>query len=769
MFGYEEDELLKHTAEIFHVSHETFLNFAELAFNFVLKGKPVEQDYQFKHKDGTLFWIHIAGDVVQNQEEVLWTMVDITKRKNAQKEIAFFKERMELAIEGNKDVIWDWNLADNSLFVSQKWKDIIGFNIDEFPNEMKAWKRHLHPDDLRKVLSDITDNIKGKTEYLDNIHRIRHRDGHWVWIHIRGKTHYDESGKAIRMTGTHSDITHERELELKNTHQSQIIQQIHESVTATDLNGIITSWNRGAEQLSGYKAKEAIGKHIKFMYLEKDYKKLEKDIETLIQTVEYRTETHLVTKFKELVDVDISFSLLRDEKETLIGTIAYVQDITLRKKIEDDLYHQAHHDALTGLPNRVLFNDRLEQGIEKTRRSSKSLALLFLDLDHFKEINDSLGHAIGDEVLNVVTSRINSVLRSEDTLARLGGDEFTVIIENLTQAQNASFLAEKILSVLAKPMIIKKHELYISTSIGISLFPEDGKSVENLLKYADAAMYRAKAEGRNNFQFYSTEMTELAFERVVMESSFRAALKSEDFVVYYQPQVNAKTNKIIGMEALVRWNHPSIGIVSPTKFIPLAESTGLIVELDRFVMRTAMLQLSQWYKEDLAPGVLAMNLSVKQLQQKDFIEIFKKMIKETNCNPQCLELEVTESQIMTNADEAIKILNKISEIGVSLAVDDFGTGYSSLAYLKKLPIDKLKIDQSFIRDLPDDEDDAVISKVVIALAQSLNLKVIAEGVETEEQKKFLLQSGCENIQGYIYSKPVPADEFKTILLKNKMI
>ncbi|EDZ62209.1 diguanylate cyclase/phosphodiesterase [Sulfurimonas gotlandica GD1] len=276
-------------------------------------------------------------------------------------------------------------------------------------------------------------------------------------------------------------------------------------------------------------------------------------------------------------------------------------------------------------------------------------------------------------------------------------------------------------------------------------------------------MYKAKDEGRNNFQYYNSTLTELAFERVVMEASLRAALKNEEFIVYYQAQVNGDTDTIIGMEALVRWQHPTMGLVSPAKFIPLAESTGLIVELDRYVMKTAMTQISKWYEEGLNPGVLAMNLAVKQLQKEDCIEVFQELVKVTQCRPEWLALEVTEGKIMTHPEKAIVILQKISDLGIELSVDDFGTGYSSLAYLKRLPIDKLKIDQAFIRDLPDDEEDAGITKAVIALAKSLNLKVIAEGVETQVQRDFLVENGCENIQGYFYSKPIPSDEFENIL------
>ncbi len=561
-----------------------------------------------------------------------------------------------------------------------------------------------------------------------------------------------------------------RQAQLKSQYQSQMIEQIHDSIISTNLDGIITSFNYGSEVLLEYKAENIIGKHITLLYPEEDRKSLLKNIALLMKNGERHSEVRLVKLSGRVIDADLSLSLLRDENGDPIGMIGYSQDISMRKKIQNELIeqknilaHQAHHDALTQLPNRILFNDRLIQSIEKGKRNHSKFALLFIDLDHFKEINDSLGHYVGDEILKTVTSRLQKTLREEDTVSRLGGDEFTVILEDLNELQDASLIANKILKTLSESMNVNDNILYVSSSIGISVFPDDGESAQNLLKYADSAMYKAKSEGRNNYQYYNSMMTELAFERVVMETSLRDALKNEEFIVYYQPQVNARTGQLIGMEALVRWQHLTQGLVSPAKFIPLAEATGLIVELDRLVMKIAMTQLVQWYKEGLNPGILSMNLAVKQLKQKDFIDMFKNLMKETGCKAQWLELEVTEGQIMTNPDEAIGLLTQISDLGIELAVDDFGTGYSSLAYLKRLPIDKLKIDQTFVKDLPQDEEDAGITKAVISLAKSLNLKIIAEGVETKEQKDFLLENGCENIQGFFYSKPLPADELTLIL------
>jgi diguanylate cyclase (GGDEF)-like protein len=429
------------------------------------------------------------------------------------------------------------------------------------------------------------------------------------------------------------------------------------------------------------------------------------------------------------------------------------------------LAYQAHYDFLTGLPNRILFNDRLEHAIEKAHVSGKKVALLFIDLDHFKEINDSLGHDFGDKLLQKVTAQFQGIMGANNTLSRLGGDEFTVILEELQKAEEASHVAQLLIDLFAEPLFIEEKRLYVSCSIGISIYPDDGKDARNLFQYADAAMYKAKEEGRNNFQYYSAEMTELSLQKIVVETNLREGLKKGELVVYYQPQINAKTGVVSGMEALVRWQSPLFGLISPASFLPVAEASGLIIELDRFVMQSALTQIAKWRKEGLDTGVLAMNLTVKQLQQKDFLSYLQTLMQETGCDPKYLELEVTEGQIMTRPEEAIRILGEINQLGIRLSVDDFGTGYSSLSYLKKLPIHKLKIDQSFIKELPYDEEDVAITRAVIALAQSLNLNIIAEGVETLEQQEFLVRNGCEHIQGYFYAKPMPADEVEIFLKK----
>ena len=424
------------------------------------------------------------------------------------------------------------------------------------------------------------------------------------------------------------------------------------------------------------------------------------------------------------------------------------------------LYHQAHHDALTGLPNRVLFNDRLEHGIELAKRNRTKFALFFIDLDYFKQINDSLGHQVGDKVLIAVTERLKAKIRQEDTLARLSGDEFTVIMEDINTIDDVALLAQKIQKVLAQPIHIDGHTIYISCSMGISIYPKDSTDPIDLIKNADAAMYQAKQEGKNNFQFYLPEMREFSLERMVMKNSLRQAIDYEEFMIYYQPQVDAKSRKLIGMEALIRWQHPTMGILLPEKFVPLAKEASLIVELDQWVMTKAMKQIYLWYQAGLNPGILALNLSMRQLRSDDFMQIIQENIAAIGFKPEWLELEVNEGEIMQKADESIAKLEQISKMGIKITIDDFGTGYSSLAYLKRLPVDKLKIDQSFVMGIPDDKEDMEIVKAIIALAKSLRIEIVAEGVETVLQKNFLLESGCQYIQGHYYCEALPAEKIE---------
>ena len=468
-----------------------------------------------------------------------------------------------------------------------------------------------------------------------------------------------------------------------------------------------------------------------------------------------------------------------DKDGNIVGTVGAGRDITKMKKVQTDLeeslkilsnqkeqlIHQATHDALTNLPNKVLFLDRLKQAITIAKRDNKFVALLFIDLDNFKEVNDSLGHDIGDKLLIEVANRMSKGLRASDSLSRLGGDEFTVIVNNINKIEDLSRIIQTILNTFKEPINIKNNTLYINMSIGISIYPTDAKEVNDLLKHADSAMYKAKDNGRNTYCFYNEDMTKKALDRILLETSLREALINDEIIVYYQPQVDAEKDKLVGMEALVRWKHPIKGMIFPDAFIPLAESTGMIVELDRIVMKKSIKQFSIWERDGLNPGKLSINLAIKQLESNNFLEFVKLLLDSKEYSYSNIEFEVTESQIMQNPEKSIEILKEINKLGISISIDDFGTGYSSLAYLKKLPINKLKIDKSFVDNLPSDLEDVAIAKTIINLCKSLNLNVIAEGVETKEQKDFMLENGCKLIQGYYYSRPIPADEM-LLVLKN---
>lgn len=433
------------------------------------------------------------------------------------------------------------------------------------------------------------------------------------------------------------------------------------------------------------------------------------------------------------------------------------QNLLLREN-QNHLDYLAHHDALTDLPNRLLFQDRLQHAMAKSRRSGQSAALLFLDLDRFKKINDSLGHSIGDQVLCEVARRLRSTLRESDTVARLGGDEFVMLLEQTSAEQDISLVARKVLKQMAEPLLIEEHELFLTTSIGISLFPEDGSSVDELMKAADVAMYRAKEEGRNNFQFYRPEMNARTHGLLLLEGKLRRALEEQQLVLYYQPQFDLGSRKLVGFEALLRWQPPGEPMVNPGDFIPLAEDTGLIVPMGEWVLQTACEQNLAWQRQGFAPVRMAVNISPRQFRQRSFIDTVDQALQRSGLAPQWLELEITESCAMDKVEENILAMAHLTQRGIHLAIDDFGTGFSSLSYLKRFPISKLKIDRSFIRDICHDPNDAAIATSVIALGRSMKLEVVAEGVETEEQAAFLRREGCQLSQGFLLGRPLPAKQ-----------
>ena len=432
-----------------------------------------------------------------------------------------------------------------------------------------------------------------------------------------------------------------------------------------------------------------------------------------------------------------------------------------------EMEHLAYHDALTGLPNRPLFMDRLILALAQSSRSNQKLAVFFLDLDRFKDINDSLGHSTGDGLLKAVAERIRRCIREGDTVARFGGDEFTLLIPKIDQVEDAAKIAQKILETLKIPFSIADHELFLTTSIGISIHPGDGSDPETLVRNADTAMYRAKDQGRDNYQLYAPAMNARALERLALENMLRKALSHRELVLYYQPVADMKTKSVVGVEALIRWRHPEMGLVSPAHFIPVAETSGLIIPIGDWVLRTACRQTKLWQKRIDPDLTVAVNLSARQFQQPNLTEEIAEVLEETGLGAKYLELEITESNAMQNAENTIYTLRELKALGVRIAMDDFGTGYSSLSYLKRFPIDTLKLDQSFVREITTDASDAAIATAVIAMAHSLQLKVIGEGVETEEQFAFLHQQKCDYIQGYLFSPPLAVESLEAYLLQRK--
>jgi diguanylate cyclase (GGDEF)-like protein len=448
------------------------------------------------------------------------------------------------------------------------------------------------------------------------------------------------------------------------------------------------------------------------------------------------------------------------------GILEVIRNITADLNFEDQLldhrerlFHLVHHDTLTNLPNRLLLLDRLSRMILKAKRNRSYVAVLFLDLDRFKKINETLGHDIGDQLLQAVAERLQNCVRKSDTVARLGGDEFAVLLDDLHDVKFVVMIGRKILQVISKPIMIQDYELYITGSIGISLFPDDSEDVDDLLRCADTALYRAKDAGKNNYQYYTTDMNARAFEFLLLESGLRKALDNNEFVLYYQPLFNLKTSRLIGMEALLRWQHPEKGMIAPGDFIPLAEETGLIEPIGEWVLRTACTQNKQWQDEGYSQVKVLVNMSARQFCKKNITELIGDILLETGLSPDYLGIEITESVIMQNVKSTITKLKQMRKMGISLSLDDFGTGYSSLSYLKLFPVDNLKIDRSFVFNITSDPTDAAIAASVILLAHSMNIEVVAEGVETEEQLEVLRRQGCDHVQGFLFSQPLAAEDF----------
>lgn len=539
---------------------------------------------------------------------------------------------------------------------------------------------------------------------------------------------------------------------------SRVIEGASEGIIITNrADGMIIESNGAIQNYLGYTAEELAGLFLGQLAFG-DAAITDTLIERLLQQ---KREYRLRRKDGLSLDAELSASLIPyDGKEALC---IMVKDITERKQFEETLFFQANHDFLTGIPNRYLLLDRLEQALAAARREGYIVAVLLLDLDNFKIINDTYGHAIGDQLLKSVAHRLKSVVRSGDTIARLGGDEFVIVLNRIDRLENVILVAEHILSHFSDPFVVEDNEFFVSPSIGLALYPNDDDSAAALLTKADTAMYHVKDKGRAGFQFFTTEMNTRVVDRMELEVGLRRALEREEFVIHYQPKVELATRRIQGMEALLRWNHPERGMIPPDTFIPLAEESGLIIMIGEWVLREVCKQLKKWRADGLPPMTMAVNISARQFKQQDLVERISAILDETGLEASFLELELTESYLMNNVTEAIAKLHALKGMGLRLSLDDFGTGYSSLGYLKQFPIDVVKIDKSFVDDILANPDDATIVRTIILMAHNLNKAVVAEGVETEEQLHFLTEHSCEMVQGFYFSRPLAADGFVTMV------
>lgn len=562
----------------------------------------------------------------------------------------------------------------------------------------------------------------------------------------------------------------ERNLEIadREVHYRAVVEGATEGILTLDKQGLIARNNTAAEKMFGYDPGMMVGMPLVQLLTPDSAKRCLGSDGLLYPVSNLSLETQ--NKSGETIPILLSVSTFRHENIHYFTAI--IQNISERVMFEKRLARLAYYDSLTGLPNRRLFHDRLDQAMERARRNEKLVGILFLDLDHFKDINDTLGHLFGDRLLQETAKRLSGLLRKEDTVARLGGDEFTVILENIGNVVDAENVANKILHSIRQPFKLGEHEIHVTSSIGITLYPLDDSDIERLIMNADGAMYQAKSHGRNTYELYTAKIHSEATERRTLETSFRKAVESAEFhlqyqpefILHYQPEVDRYSGEVVGVEALIRWQHPELGTIGPDRFIPLAETTGLILPLGEWVLRTACKQAVAWRKAGFPPFHIAVNVSALQLKNREIVSQVARILEETGMEGRYLELELTESVVITKSEELITILRDIKEMGITISIDDFGTGHSSLANLQLLPVDKIKIDISFIRNVTKSEQDATIVVSTIEMAHKLGLKVVAEGVETEEQQMFLLAHHCDIMQGYHFSRPVAAKDLEALLV-----
>ncbi|HET9485358.1 MAG TPA: EAL domain-containing protein, partial [Xanthomonadales bacterium] len=594
--------------------------------------------------------------------------------------------------------------------------------------------------------------------------------GEWVWVLSRGKiVERDEGGQPLRIAGTARDITHTREAERERRIAEEVIRSMSEAVTVTDLEFRFLSINPAFTRMTGYAEDEVRGEPTSLLNCSQHSEEFHQALRnTVVKTGHWSGEIWQRRKDGEEFLCWLELSEVCDRNGVRTHWVGVLTDITDRKRAEQELRYLANYDTLTGLPNRTLLGERLAHALIRARRNGSKVAVLFLDLDRFKHVNDSMGHAAGDRLLKAAAARIQASVRESDTVARLGGDEFTVIIEDLMDQAQAERVAQKLIEGFIAPLDIDgRTEVVISPSIGISIYPDHGQVPTDLLKFSDTAMYQAKEKGRYTYQTYTEAMDAQARLRASTVAHLHKAMERGEFHLVFQPKMSLADGRITGVEALLRWRNPDLGAIPPSTFIPLAEETGLIVSIGEWVLREACVQVQRWIRAGLTSTTMAVNVSMLQLLRGELFQRLKEIIEDFRIPAHRLELELTESMVMANAEQSISTLTQIKSLGVHLSIDDFGTGYSSLAYLKRLPIDTLKIDKEFVGDITTDPDDEAITATVITMAHSLGLDVIAEGVETAEQLDYLREQKCDEIQGNLISTPLDAERCLKFLLDRK--
>jgi diguanylate cyclase (GGDEF)-like protein/PAS domain S-box-containing protein len=650
---------------------------------------------------------------------------------------------------------WELNPLTGTFWGSEEMFRIMGMEQDSQFLSFESFLFAVYPLDRHLVASGLANAYKQRSTCSFEF-RIRHSDNTLRVVNLQGHTETTVPGEIPRMLGTLLDVTEMRRVEDNIRMLKEAVDCLPIGIALSDLNGKIIYLNPAEAEIHGYTPEELIGKEIGEFATPEQRKPF--PVDQLNQAGMLKLESIDLKKNGQEFPVQLTSIAVRNTDGRCLGIVTTCEDITNRKEAEKKIHRLAYFDPLTGLPNRGMFQDRLRQALALAHRENHIVCLVFLDLDNFKDVNDTYGHDFGDKLLREVAERLAGSMRESDTMARLGGDEFVVILTSVTCMESTATAAQRLLSIFSNPFLIDGRKIYSSASIGMALYPNDGQDAESLLKCADTAMYHSKDEGKSQYRFFSTEMNNKIMRRVSLGNCLHQGLEKEEFFLNYQPQWDLRTSKMIGMEVLLRWQSEDFGLMSPSEFIGLTENSGLIYDLGQWVLRTACVQARNWSLAGHRGLKVAVNISGKQLKQPDFLEMVDRVIKESEIEPASLELEFTESVIMEQANKTIETLQALKQMGILLCIDNFGTGYSSLNYLKHFPIDRIKIDRSFVADLDHSNDDATLVKMIISMGHSLKRKVLAQGVENSNQLKLLAAFGCDEVQGFYLGMPMAAED-----------